>query len=66
MDESSALSVKEESSMLNMVDATFQYITELKYLVKYTEARKRAIRKKAAMFIARDEVLFFKERRKER
>ena len=66
MDESSALSVEEESSVLNLVDAAFQYITELKYPVKCTEARKRAIRKKAGMFIVRDGVMFFKNRRKER
>ena len=62
MDESSALSVEEESSVLNLVDAAFQYITELKYPVKCTETRKRAIRKKAGMFIVRDGVMFFKKK----
>ena len=65
MDDSRALS-SEETSILHLVDAAFQYITESKYLVKCTEAMKRAIRKKAAMFIVRDGVMFSKKRKKGR
>ena len=64
MDESRALSGEEESSMLDLVNAAFQYLTESKYPVKCTEARKRAIRKKAAMLIVRDGVMFFKKKKK--
>ena len=64
MDDSRALSSEEEASVLDLVKAAFQYITESKYLVRCTEARKRAIRKKAAMFIVRDGVMFFKKKKK--
>ena len=63
---SSQLSVAEESSELDLTDAAFHYITESKYPGECTEAKKKAIRKKAAMFAVRDGVMFFKKKKKGR
>ena len=56
------LSIEEENSDLDLVDAAFQYITE-KYPVKCRETRKRAIRKEAGMFIVRVGVKFVKKKK---
>ena len=59
-------SVAEESFELDLADATFHYITESKYPGKCTKTKKRAIRKKAAMLVVRDGVMFFKKKKKGR
>ena len=60
------LSIKEDSSELDLVDAAFQHKTESKYPVKCRETRKRAIRKKAGIFIVRDSVMFLFQIEKEK
>ena len=55
---------EESNSEVDLVDAAFQYITESRYPRECTEARKRAIRKKASMFVVRDGVMFFKKKKK--
>ena len=55
---------EEGYSEMDLVDAAFVYKTELRYPRGCREARKRAIRKKASMFVVRDGVLFFKKKKK--
>lgn len=49
---------------VDLVEGAFLYLTESKYPVKCTDIRKRAIRKKAKMFVIRDGVMYFKKKKK--
>ena len=49
---------------IDLVDSAFLYLTQFQYPNGCSDARKRAIRKKAGMFIIRDGVMFFKKKKK--
>ena len=49
---------------IDLVDSAFLYLTQFQYPNGCSDARKRAIRKKAWMFIIRDGVMFFKKKKK--
>ena len=59
------LSIEEDTSDLDLVDAAFQHKTESKYPVKCRETSKRAIRKRSGIFIVRDGVMFFFSRKEQ-
>ena len=58
--------MNEEVEEVNLVDAAYLYITESKYPRECKESRKRAIRKKAHMFVVRDGVMYFKKKKKDK
>ena len=49
---------------IDLVDSAFLYLTQFQYPNGCSDARKRAIRKKAGMFVIRDGVMFFKKKKK--
>ena len=63
-EESGQLSVYQDGNCGNLVDAAFLYVTECRYPEGSNNSEKRAIRKKAAMFVVRHGVMFFKKKKK--
>ena len=55
--------MNEEVEEVNLVDVAYLYIMESKYPRGCKESRKRAIRKKAHMFMVQDEVMHFKKKK---
>ena len=49
---------------IDLVDSAFLYLTQFQYPNGCSDARKRAIRKKAGMFIIWDGEMFFKKKKK--
>lgn len=49
---------------VDLVDAVFLYLTQKKYPSQCSNDRKRAIRRKAMVFVLHDGVLFFKKKKK--
>ena len=56
----------EELEDVDLVDGAFLYSTQSRYPKRCSDARKRAIRKKAEMFVIRDGVMFFKKKKKDK
>ena len=68
MEDSAATSnvSSEEGGNLDLVEGVYLHLTAARYPTGFTNAKKRAIRKKAQKFVVRRGVLFFKKKRKGR
>ena len=63
MEDFNKYALVEEPEDIDLVDDAFLYLTESRYTEECSDLRKRAIRKKAGMFVIRNGVMFFKKKK---
>ena len=66
MDELSVLSIDEESSQLDLVDAVFQYITESRYPVKMSSNKEESHQEESSHVYCQRWSHVFQKKKKER
>ena len=66
MEDFNEYALVEEPEDVDLVDGAFLYLTQSRYPKGCSDARKRAIRKKAGMFVICDGVIFFKKKKKDK
>ena len=66
MEDFNEYALVEEPEDVDLVDGAFLYLTESRYPKGCSDAQKRAIRKKAGMFVIHDGVMFFNKKKKDK